>query len=302
MLATPNELPSVPPIPSGVGPSTSQLNGQMNTSFLELSRPASPQQSSDEDIPPVPILNMITAEMDVVVDAKAEDDDRATIQVKEDPLSRLAEVDGSFSLSSSVDTGSHPACPSSHNSDQLNHLQSTSEAATSKQRRTQSMQPPSVVSTLASGDSMFVNLDEDREDEQDSPVVPGISRPLSDDHRTMPFPQNEQKRPASDYDKFDRWPWSGAKRMSVSVKPYPPPSPALSFVPALGSFPEDHSDIQRQRSVASSSVFRFKDKRRSMPLPSAAIATLLPWRGDARRPSSEPELPSQAGPRSPLSA
>jgi hypothetical protein len=65
---SPTEPPSVPPIPSRVGPST---NGQMNTSFLELSRPGSPQQSSDEDIPPVPALHTtISGQTVAVVDVQ----------------------------------------------------------------------------------------------------------------------------------------------------------------------------------------------------------------------------------------
>ena len=84
-----------------------------------------------------------------------------------------------------------------------------------------------------------------------------------------------------------------------------PPSPAPSDVPEMPVFlparnstvpPEKHGGIG---SFVGRKSFLFKtsnsshDRRSSMPLPSAMIASLLPWRG-SRRPSSEPELPSQS--------
>jgi len=84
-----------------------------------------------------------------------------------------------------------------------------------------------------------------------------------------------------------------------------PPSPAPSDVPDMPVFqPTKNStlSLERHGSIGSfvarkSSLFkshnRSHDKRSSMPLPSAVIASLLPWRG-SRRPSSEPELPSQS--------
>jgi len=86
-----------------------------------------------------------------------------------------------------------------------------------------------------------------------------------------------------------------------------PPSPAPSDVPDMPVFlPPRNStlSLERHGSISSfmarkSSLFKSHnrssshDKRSSMPLPSAVIASLLPWRG-SRRPSSEPELPSQS--------
>ena len=86
-----------------------------------------------------------------------------------------------------------------------------------------------------------------------------------------------------------------------------PPSPAPSDVPEMPVFLPAKSStlsLDKHGSVGSfvarkSSFFKSHisnsshDKRSSMPLPSAVIASLLPWRG-SRRPSSEPELPSQS--------
>ena len=86
-----------------------------------------------------------------------------------------------------------------------------------------------------------------------------------------------------------------------------PPSPAPSEVPEMPVFPPAKKPtllLERHGSIGSlvarkSSLFKSHssnsshDKRSSMPLPSAVIASLLPWRG-SRRPSSEPELPSQS--------
>ena len=86
-----------------------------------------------------------------------------------------------------------------------------------------------------------------------------------------------------------------------------PPSPAPSDVPDMPVFPPARNSTlapERHGSIGSlvarkSSFFRSHssssshDKRSSMPLPSAVIASLLPWRG-SKRPSSEPELPSQS--------
>ena len=86
-----------------------------------------------------------------------------------------------------------------------------------------------------------------------------------------------------------------------------PPSPTPSVVPEIPVFPAGRKptlSLDRHGSIASlvarkSSLFKSHsgnsshDKRSSMPLPSAVIASLLPWRG-SRRPSSEPELPSQS--------
>ena len=86
-----------------------------------------------------------------------------------------------------------------------------------------------------------------------------------------------------------------------------PPSPAPSDVPDMPVFPPPRNSTippERHGSIGSlvarkSSFFRSHssnsshEKRSSMPLPSAVIASLLPWRG-SKRPSSEPELPSQS--------
>ena len=86
-----------------------------------------------------------------------------------------------------------------------------------------------------------------------------------------------------------------------------PPSPAPSEVPEMPVFlPAKKStlSLDRHGSIGSlvarkSTLFKNHSsnsshgKRSSMPLPSAVIASLLPWRG-SRRPSSEPELPSQS--------
>ena len=81
-----------------------------------------------------------------------------------------------------------------------------------------------------------------------------------------------------------------------------PPSPAASDVPEMPVFlPAKNSSPPQERHggigslvARKSLLFRsHSDKRSSMPLPSAVIASLLPWRG-SRRPSSEPELPSQS--------
>ena len=65
------------------------------------------------------------------------------------------------------------------------------------------------------------------------------------------------------------------------------PSPPLERHGGLGSLVARKSLLFRSHSSSS------RDKRSSMPLPSAVIASLLPWRG-SKRPSSEPELPSQS--------
>jgi len=85
-----------------------------------------------------------------------------------------------------------------------------------------------------------------------------------------------------------------------------PPSPAASDVPEMPVFlparnpsppPERHGGIgslvARKSLLFRSHSSANRDKRSSMPLPSAVIASLLPWRG-SKRPSSEPELPSQS--------
>ena len=85
-----------------------------------------------------------------------------------------------------------------------------------------------------------------------------------------------------------------------------PPSPAASDVPEMPVFLPARNPsppLERHGGIGSlvarkSLLFRShsssnRDKRSSMPLPSAVIASLLPWRG-SRRPSSEPELPSQS--------
>ena len=86
-----------------------------------------------------------------------------------------------------------------------------------------------------------------------------------------------------------------------------PPSPAPSDVPEMPVFPQARNStlsLERHGSIGSlvarkSSLFKShgsnhsNDKRSSMPLPSAVIASLLPWRS-SKRPSSEPELPSQS--------
>lgn len=85
-----------------------------------------------------------------------------------------------------------------------------------------------------------------------------------------------------------------------------PPSPAASDVPEMPVFLPARNPsppVERHGGLGSlvarkSLLFRShsssnRDKRSSMPLPSAVIASLLPWRG-SRRPSSEPELPSQS--------
>ena len=86
-----------------------------------------------------------------------------------------------------------------------------------------------------------------------------------------------------------------------------PPSPAPSEVPEIPVFPpakKSNLSLDRHGSIGSlvarkSALFKSHssnnshDRRSSMPLPSAVIASLLPWRG-SRRPSSEPELPSQS--------
>ncbi|KAF9779284.1 hypothetical protein BJ322DRAFT_1113624 [Thelephora terrestris] len=86
-----------------------------------------------------------------------------------------------------------------------------------------------------------------------------------------------------------------------------PPSPAPSDVPEMPVFPQARNStlsLERHGTIGSfvarkNSLFRShssnhsQEKRSSMPLPSAVIASLLPWRG-SKRPSSEPELPSQS--------
>lgn len=85
-----------------------------------------------------------------------------------------------------------------------------------------------------------------------------------------------------------------------------PPSPAASDVPEMPVFlPARNSSVPQEKHggigslVGRKGLFRSHsssnshDRRSSMPLPSAVIASLLPWRG-SRRPSSEPELPSQS--------
>ena len=85
-----------------------------------------------------------------------------------------------------------------------------------------------------------------------------------------------------------------------------PPSPAASDVPEMPVFLPARNPsppLERHGGLGSlvarkSLLFRShsssnRDKRSSMPLPSAVIASLLPWRG-SKRPSSEPELPSQS--------
>lgn len=86
-----------------------------------------------------------------------------------------------------------------------------------------------------------------------------------------------------------------------------PPSPAPSEVPEMPVFPQARNStlsLERHGAIGSfvarkNSLFRSHssnnshEKRSSMPLPSAVIASLLPWRG-SKRPSSEPELPSQS--------
>lgn len=86
-----------------------------------------------------------------------------------------------------------------------------------------------------------------------------------------------------------------------------PPSPAPSEVPEMPVFPpakKSSLSLERHGSIGSlvarkNALFKSHssnnshDRRSSMPLPSAVIASLLPWRG-SRRPSSEPELPSQS--------
>jgi len=85
-----------------------------------------------------------------------------------------------------------------------------------------------------------------------------------------------------------------------------PPSPAASDVPEMPVFLPTRNPsppLERHGGLGSlvarkSLLFRShsssnRDKRSSMPLPSAVIASLLPWRG-SKRPSSEPELPSQS--------
>jgi len=85
-----------------------------------------------------------------------------------------------------------------------------------------------------------------------------------------------------------------------------PPSPAASDVPEMPVFLPARNPsppVERHGGLGSlvarkSLLFRShssssRDKRSSMPLPSAVIASLLPWRG-SKRPSSEPELPSQS--------
>jgi hypothetical protein len=86
-----------------------------------------------------------------------------------------------------------------------------------------------------------------------------------------------------------------------------PPSPAPSEVPEMPVFsPAKKSNLSLERHGSIGSLVARKNalfkshssnsshnKRSSMPLPSAVIASLLPWRG-SRRPSSEPELPSQS--------
>lgn len=86
-----------------------------------------------------------------------------------------------------------------------------------------------------------------------------------------------------------------------------PPSPAPSDVPDMPVFPQTRNSTippERHGTIGSlvarkNSFFRShssnnsNEKRSSMPLPSAVIASLLPWRG-SKRPSSEPELPSQS--------
>ena len=86
-----------------------------------------------------------------------------------------------------------------------------------------------------------------------------------------------------------------------------PPSPAPSDVPEIPVFTHARNStlpLEKHGTIGSlvarkSSLFRSHnnnnsyEKRSSMPLPSAVIASLLPWRG-SKRPSSEPELPSQS--------
>lgn len=57
-------------------------NGVIKDSFLELSRPGSPQPSSDEDIPPVPTLLNVTRS--ATEDGGSGASDRAAEDVKEE--------------------------------------------------------------------------------------------------------------------------------------------------------------------------------------------------------------------------
>jgi hypothetical protein len=210
-----------------------------------------------------------------------------------------AEVDGALIIQTPI-SQELDLPHANDNPDQPNHQQKACDPGPSNHRRIQSAQSSSFRSALMSRDNMLVNVDEEKEEyDQDSPVVPGMKRPASEEHRGISVPVSDPKRPVSEYDKFERWPWSNAKRLSISVQPFPLPSPGS---PTFRSYLEDRPINTQQRNLVSSSIFRFKDRRRSMPLPSAAMATFLPWRGYAKRPSSEPELPSQSSSQSQTSS
>jgi hypothetical protein len=175
---------------------------------------------------------------------------------------------------------------------------------------------PDAVVDIGPSSSASVNVTaENQEDERASAssYLPDMTTPSSSvngdgtentDSQVSIIASEDSEEHQDNYDEIDE-PESGiGQGEDVGQEP---PSPAPSDVPDMPVFPPARNSTlapERHGSIGSlvarkSSFFRSHssnsshDKRSSMPLPSAVIASLLPWRG-SKRPSSEPELPSQS--------
>lgn len=167
------------------------------------------------------------------------------------------------------------------------------------------------------GPSISVNVTaENEEDEHASSMsyLPDMTSPSTDsvngdgtantDSAVSVIASEDTEEHQDEHNGVDQ-PESGTRREEPLSQE--PPSPAPSDVPDMPVFPPARNSTvapERHGSIGSlvarkSSFFRSNsnnsshEKRSSMPLPSAVIASLLPWRG-SKRPSSEPELPSQS--------
>lgn len=200
------------PIP----PSPSLLGGPPNNSFLELSRPATPQLSDEEAIPPVPTLVRVQQADGGASTSTAIKLDMWQIQVSED---HQANLDYSPAFSAAFDSTMIPPPPPDSNlpspltrtsSMNLPHPPSTQDT-----RRIRSMQPSfSVSASLRDSDPE----DRDRmgydDDLQDSPVVPALGIPQTGEEvHIVPLPdaeEDDKKLSTSHhaYDKSDLWPWT----------------------------------------------------------------------------------------------
>ena len=261
--------PGVPDTPRNNQKTTSQNKGKdlgslspsllSNPSFLELSRPATPQPSDEEAIPPVPALVRVQRADGTSTSTGVRADEEQTIEdhrgatlflpvfcwgshltnrTRTNVIPHLVNLDYSPGFSAAFDSSMiPPPLPDNDLPSPLTRASSMSTPhlpSTQNTRRIQSMQPSlSIPPSLLSRDQ-----DPDDRDKtgngvglQDSPMVPSLRVPqVAEEVHVVPLPEEDDKKPSAShhvYDKSDFWPWT-KRNTAILADTVPEPSPPVS--------------------------------------------------------------------------